>query len=244
MRGICIFSILFLTGIFNSVFGQMDTRAKLSASMYGIGGGIYQLPIASLNAHLSQGLGLRETFSGNVYYIGYDQGGYARAGDGPMVRVSSLLNFHYLIPQKIGGDSLNFTLRGYNMQFDGFSFNFLPSDRFIFTVGLGFTWGRVRIMREDASGKTDYRNPYFNPMLRSELSATLGERIVIGARAAYRHDWSKTRWKINAGSAGELPGTRLSGCMFGAFIAIRIAKENEESATPPPPPTEEPSKGE
>jgi hypothetical protein len=219
-------------------------KARYSVNLYGLGTGVYQLPIASLNTHISQGLGVKEEFSGNVYYVGLDQGGYTRSeikGD-LTIRISSLLAFHYLIPQKIGADSLNFTLRGYSMQFDGFSYNFIPSDRYLFTVGLGFTWGRVRIMREDASGKTDYRNPYFNPMIRSELSTTLGKHIAVGLRAAYRHDWSKTGWKVNAGSGAALPGTRLSGAMIGAFIAVRFEKSRLNISPPPPPAESEGSK--
>jgi hypothetical protein len=213
----------------------------MGGSQYiGPGAGFYQLPIASLNAHLKYNLGLPTGFDGNVMYVGLDRGRYTQS-DKLELGMASLLTFHYLLPQTIGPDSLNFTLQGYNMQYDGASFDFVPAKSVTFTAGLAWSWGRTQIIRKEAAGETNYTNPYFIPMVRTELNVTLFEHLTVGVRAAYRHDWSKTRWKIKDGNGPELPGTRLSGGMYGAFIAFSFGgdKTDEETTVQPAPATGE-----
>ncbi|MGL5890831.1 MAG: hypothetical protein ACRC3B_13140, partial [Bacteroidia bacterium] len=206
---------------------------------FGVGAGYYQLPIASLNAHLKYNFNLAEGFNSNVMYVGLERGRISHINSSYEFNAAGMMGFHYLLPQTIttpadtSGKTIDFTLRGWNVQWDGSSFDLLKSEKVVFTAGLGFCWGRTRIIRTDATGDTDYRNPYFNPMVRTELSVNLFDHLALGVRAAYRHDWSKTRWKIKDGNGPELPGTRLSGSMFGAFIAFSIpGKEKGEEVAP------------
>ncbi len=203
---------------------------------WGVGAGFYQLPIASLNSHLQYKYVMTEGFNSNVMYVGLERGRMSHVASGASVEFNSagFTAFHYLLPQTIKSDTTGteFTLSGWNMQWDGSSFDLLKSEKLVFTAGLGFCWGRTRIIKTDIGGETDYRNPYFNPMLRTELSVNLFDHLSFGVRAAYRHDWSKTRWKIKDGNGPELPGTRLSGSMFGAFIAFSFPSKDKDEPVP------------
>lgn len=242
MKKVFLLSAAVLTAV--SAFAFQPPRAAGPVSggyqYWGVGAGYYQLPIASLNSHLKYNYNLTEGFNSNVMYVGLERGRMSHVASGLSAQFNSagFSAFHYLLPQTIttpadsSGNTVDFTLRGWNMQWDGSSFDLLKSEKLVFTAGLGFCWGRTRIIRTDASGDTDYRNPYFNPMVRTELSVNLFDHISFGVRAAYRHDWSKTRWKIKEGNGPELPGTRLSGSMFGAFIAFSFASKDKDVPVP------------
>ncbi|MCU0435022.1 MAG: hypothetical protein MUC87_16310 [Bacteroidia bacterium] len=219
-----------------SVDAVAQNPLKGGMQYIGPAAGFYVLPIASLNSQIMQS-GFSKGFDGNAMYIGLDRAKLSHVSQGKEFNAATLLTFHYLLPQTISDSSREMTLGGWNMQYDGSSFDFISSRKVVFTAGLGWTWGRTKIVSNDAAGETVYTNPYFIPMVRSELSFTLFERVTIGARAAYRHDWSKTGWRRKSGNGGDLPGTRLSGGMYGAFIAFTFGKaDKEETVIDSPPP--------
>lgn len=215
---------------FGSTQVQAQNPLKGGMQYIGPGAGFYVLPIASLNSQIRYS-GFANGFESNVMYIGLERGRFNHVNaSSTEFNSATLLTFHYLMPQTITDSSREMTLGGWNMQYDGSSFDFISSRKVVFTAGLGWQWGRTKIVSNDGTGETVYTNPYFIPMVRSELSFTLFDRVTLGARAAYRHDWSKTGWRKKSGNGADLPGTRLSGGMYGAFIAFTFGSADQEEA--------------
>jgi hypothetical protein len=232
MKKLYAVSTVFALAALSIVATTANAQNPLKGGMQyiGPGAGFYVLPIASLNSQIKYS-GFASGFESNAMYVGLERGRFNHLGTGKTeFNSASLLTFHYLLPQTISDSTREMTLGGWNMQYDGSSFDFINSRKVVFTAGLGFSWGRTKIVSKDAAGETVYTNPYFVPMVRSELSFTLFERVTIGARGAYRHDWSKTGWRRKSGNGGDLPGTRLSGGMYGAFIAFTFGSADEEDA--------------
>ena len=185
-------------------------------------GAKYYLPVASLNSQLKT-MGTSTGFA-DAKALGVDAG-YKTDGSsssGFSGKITGLLSFHYLQKQNISspGDSLKFTLGGYNMQFDWASFEWLGSDNFTLTGGLAWAFGRLKVTENTAQGTTTFFNKYVGPEFRLEMNIRLGGFFYAGVRYAYRYDFSKTGWTRSGINNADLTGTRLSGTMIGFFVGF------------------------
>jgi hypothetical protein len=180
----------------------------------------YQLPFASVNAQVQQRFGLSGGFGAVLTYVGVECSAYNLIVNEIERHASAYAGVYFALPQTISNDSIHMTLNSWQMQFDGFSFGFIQGGRVNLIAGLAWSWGNAYIRAQSADTIVKYENPFFAPMLRSELSVKPGKRLVTGVRAAYRHDISKTGWRKYGAGFVQLPGTRLSGGSVGLFFAI------------------------
>lgn len=176
------------------------------------------LPLGSLNVQVKS-LGTSSGFS-NPIGLGIDYGGhYSSTRYDP--GACSLYSFHLLLPQTIksANDSIRFLMKGYNAQFDFINTDFVKTQRVTFTAGLSWSFGRLKVVEETAGASSSFYNPYFAPQLRTELTIWVSKHFVVGVRAAYRHDISKTGWKqTGAPRPDPLAGTRFSGTTAGFYL--------------------------
>jgi hypothetical protein len=211
------FALLFSCSLFAQKVDR-DEKVTVPDEIHGyrgLAGGYYFLPIASLNEHIMY-RGASTGFT-NAIGVGYDRGWLYTTPELEGRYLTAFLSFHYLLPQEVKSDSASFKLNGYNAQFDLLGWNFIGSDQVTITGGLAWAFGRLKMTEDEAGAVTKFTNPYFAPEARLEFNVRLGDHFHVGVRGAYRHDITKTSWK-RSGSASDLPGTRLSGTMAGAFI--------------------------
>lgn len=181
------------------------------------GASYYFLPLASVNAQL-ESMGLKNGFTSAIG-LGIDRG-YSTMTSKLNHAVTGMTSFHYLLPQALNspGDSLKATLNGYNAQFDLIGANFLKSEIITLTGGIGWAFGRLKLIENNLGAKTTYLNKYFAPELRLEFNVRFAEHFFIGLRYAYRYDLTKKSWSRSGASSQNLPSTDMSGTMVGAFI--------------------------
>ena len=190
----------------------MLTHRYLAAGM-----GYYFLPIASLNAQLSD-MGIKTGFA-NAIGLGLDYG--TKTTTAKLERgLTSLFSYHYLLPQDVStsDQALKFSLNGYNAQFDLVSGSWLNSDKLTLMGGLGWAFGRLKVTEESSTGETVFLNKYFAPEFRMEFNVRLLNHLYVGIRYAYRKDWTTSGWSRSGAYAPMLGGTNMSGSMAGAFI--------------------------
>ena len=203
--------------------GQPSSASDMTDrhSYWGAAGAYYFLPLGSLNSQIST-YGFSKGFT-NATAVGIDHGGEATSDKFKLPFVS-YLSFHYLLPQEITStlnSSDKMKLNGYNFQFDFLAWNYLKSEQFSFTAGLAWAFGRLKVTENSPAGTTTFLDKYFAPQLRTEFNIMLGNHFYMGIRASYRVDVTKTGWtRSGIASAPDLPGTRLSGGMVGAFIGF------------------------
>ncbi len=196
---------------------DVPTAAEKHAYWAAAGAGYYFLPLAPVNAQLGA-MGIKTGFT-NAIGLGIERG-YSVVTSKLSHAITGMMSFHYLLPQHISssGDSLKASLNGYNAQFDLIGANFLKSETMTLTGGLGWAFGRLKLVENALSAKTTYLNKYFAPELRLEFNVRLAEHFFIGLRYAYRYDITRWRWTKSGSNTMDLPSTDMSGTTVGAFI--------------------------
>ncbi|MDQ3110451.1 MAG: hypothetical protein M3R17_11205 [Bacteroidota bacterium] len=178
----------------------------------------YFLPMASVKARYTA-LGVDMPDGTMMIGVGLDRG-YNTITNKLDNGITGLLSFHYLLPQHFSNanDSIKVSFNGYNAQFDLLGINFVKSEIITVTGGLGWSFGRVKVMEEIGGAKTTFLNKYFAPQGRFEFNVRFLEHFYIGVRYAYRADITKTRWTRTGVNSQDLQGVNMSGTMIGAFI--------------------------
>ncbi|MCA6362129.1 MAG: hypothetical protein IM638_03780 [Bacteroidetes bacterium] len=200
-----------------------DKTVRSIADYYGAGLGYRPLPLAGVNAFLAAQYGAAG-FQSAMFSAGFETGAMGMFVVNQWPSTSGAFAFHYYPAQTVRTSSHEFRLSGYEFFLDGFSCDFLSSEKLVLTAGLGWALGRFRVVQSTQTEESRFVNPYFVPVLRTEFTILLGRYAVLGLRGLYRHDWSKTGWKQKRGNALPFPGTRLSGASATFFVAIPFLK--------------------
>jgi hypothetical protein len=229
--------LFFLSALFCFCFFHLVNAQKMEIDTTGddyylcASSGYYFIPIASINSQLSKlgqlsTPGIKQGFT-NPVGVGFDFVHKSKS----RITIAGLFSYNYLFPQHmhITNNSWKFTLKGYNLQLDLVSFDWVKSDKITLTGGLACVYGRLMLI-QDSRCETVSTNSYIGPEVRIEFNYRLGDQYYIGVRSAYRYDVSSTDWKISypnflagCGSTGiSLGGTHLSGIMIGLCIAMEI----------------------
>ncbi len=216
---IVIFLFIILPGMLNAkTYSRPDDSSSTRYRFCGIGIRYYRMPLASVNAFLQSQYNAT-AFNNVMPAVGLELGLSDHFLVSNLRRTLSRLSLHFYQPQVISTTTASFKLSGAEVYVDVYSGDFIASNQFNLSLGLAWCFGRFRLTQTDITGTTTFSNPYFMPVVQTEGNIILFNRLLIGIRYFYRHDWSKTGWKRKSGNAIDLPGTRLSGGSANAFLA-------------------------
>ncbi|MPM59626.1 hypothetical protein SDC9_106471 [bioreactor metagenome] len=103
---------------------------------------------------------------------------------------------------------------------------FYKADHFDFLIGIGFSFGRIALVRNDystmnQSGK--YTNPFFSPKIVMEPRVLFGP-LSLAIRCEFLCDISKQRWNLKDTELPEIPESSSSGLFYQLVLGIRLMK--------------------
>ena len=191
--------------------------------------GFYQANFKNLNNHMHQ-LGAKDDF-GNYYFT---------AGLATIIPVggrygesNGLVALSVFIPKKVNvGDSLQFSLSGYQMTTSFLERDILPSEKFDFVVGIGASWGGAFYKEKRMDQIDRYDNLFFSPLARAEFRY-VKKKLALGSRLTYRYDVTKSRWLSLYNDYPDIQGSKFSGIGFEIFIGLNLYPKPESQFAPP-----------
>jgi len=137
------------------------------------------------------------------------------------------LSVEYYLPAEYNfSDSLKFRLSGYRIGSVWSKDILYKSEHLDFLVGIGFSFGRISLIRSDnsyfaQSGK--YTNPFFCPKVVIEPRFLFGP-LSIAFRGEYLSDISNYSWRLKSTSLPEIGVAASSGFSGHVILGFRLFK--------------------
>lgn len=200
----------------NLHLGLMPDKANFTSDRNGraLSFGYFQFDPTALNNYLDTTTSANGTFVNNYMGIAIDNISNNEK------HLDMIYALSFLIPYTVSagsGDSLLLRLGGWHLTTSFLGYDFVKDEPLTLAIAPAFAWGNLKMRRTVAGQKTLYTNPFVGVGGRVEFRLTFGQ-FMIGGRATYRYDFTKTLWKRKDDMMPVLPEYQNNGLAYFGYI--------------------------